>query len=140
MNVEEGEHPGEGGGAECCRRMQSVQKKEFEKRFRQIEQSVKRKEEEQKTYVDQLKESISLKDEQIKRKDTEIAHQSKMIEELRDKDRRQILVVQELATELAVARKESNQREQVLRDRQKGRNDQRKKTRVTMEIFRSPYS
>ena len=132
---------GGGGGAECCRRMQRALKEESEKRFRQIEQSMKRKEE-LKTYVDQLKERISLRDEQIKGKDAEIAHQGEMIEELRDKDRRQISAIQELESELAVARKESNRREQELRgDRQKGRNDQRKKTRVTMdEIFGRPYS
>ena len=47
--------------------MQSALKEEFEKRFRQIKHSLKRKEEELKAYVDQLKESISLRDEQIKR-------------------------------------------------------------------------
>ena len=98
--MSEGEDPG-GGGAECCRRMQRTLREEFERRFHQIELNMTKKEEELKLYVDKLKESISLRDEMIKKKDQEIARQGKIIQELKEKNENQGRTIQEMERRLA---------------------------------------
>ena len=134
--MEEGEDPG-GGGAECCRRMRTELKREFDKRFRQIEQTMERKEGELRAYVDQLRRSVEERDEQLKCKEAEIAEQAKKIASLEEKGREREGIIRELEQRIAVSKGRSPQRKQA----NHGGREARSLTNMALEeLFERPFN
>ena len=134
--MEEREDPG-GGGAECCRPMRTELKREFGKRFRQIEQTMEGKEGELRAYVDQLRRSVEERDEQLKCKEAEIAEQAKKIASLEEKGREREGIIRELGQRIAVSKGRSPQRKQA----NHGGRETRSRTNMALEkLFERPFN